>query len=219
MIKPTSIEVFRDLYLRGSLVRRPGLRTALIAAAADPWCYDKDRVDTTARNATDTAVLSFSRKASENFQAAGLTLWEHDSGYYVPNIVPIGGKDLSIAEYNAILDDFVERIVRSVAPRFDFGIEITDGRQSLEDWTSPEAVERLRYFSAAANKSTRATHPMDQRRWFDFIIAVHNSRETFSTDRLLRWLHEVEGWDEESAHELASDYETALSLLKHYDKH
>ena len=134
------------------------------------------------------------------------------------NIVPIDVSELGIAQYNAILTDFIERIVRPVAPRFDYRIDATEACQNLEDWTSAEAARKLRVFSAAANKSTGVSHPMDQRRWFDFVIAVHESRKTIGTDLLIRWLHEIEGWDEESAHELAGQYETALSLLQRYDE-
>lgn len=213
-----SMEVFRDLHLRGSLARRSDLRQALIAAAEDPWYYDPDRSAAIGRNATDADILAFGRKATDDLRAAGLTLWSRDDGYYVPNIVPIEFGELGIAQYNAILADFIERIVRPVAPKFDYRIDATEARQDLEDWTSADAARKLRIFSAAANKSSGASHPLDQRRWFDFIIAVHESRKMIGTDHLIRWLHEIERWDEESAHELAGQYETALSLLQRYDE-
>src|SRR3546814_8731568 len=71
----------------------------------------------------------------------------------------------------------------------------------------------FRSFSAAANKATGASHPLDQRRWFDFIISAHRSGKDIGTDRLARWLHEVEGWDEDSAHRLAGEYERCKELL------
>jgi hypothetical protein len=70
--------------------------------------------------------------------------------------------------------DFIERIVRPVASRFDYQIDATEAHQNLEDWTSADAARKLRVFSTAANKSTGASHPTDQRRWFDFIIAVRS---------------------------------------------
>lgn len=213
-----SVEVFRDLYLRGPIARRSDLRQALIAAADDPWYYDPDRAAVIGRNAPGADILAFGRKASNDLRAAGLTLWSRDDGYYVPNIVPIEFGELGIAQYNAILADFIERIVRPVASQFDYRIDATEARQDLKDWTSADAARKLRVFSAAANKSTGASHPMDQRRWFDFIIAVHDCRKTIGADYLVRWLHEIEGWDEESAHELAGQYETALSLLQRYDE-
>lgn len=215
---PKSVEVFRDLFLRGPLARRSDLRDALIAAAQDPWHFDPDRAAAIGRSSSDDDILAFGRKATDGLRAAGLTLWSRDDGYYVPNIVPVEPGELGVAQYNKILADFIERIVRPVASQFNYQIDTTEAHQNLEDWTSTEAAQKLRTFSAAANKSTGASHPMDQRRWFDFIIAVHESRKTMGTDHLLRWLHEIEGWDEESAHRLAGQYETALSLLQRYDQ-
>ena len=218
MVVTGSVEVFRDLYLRGPITRRSDLSQALIAAAKDPWYYDRDRSAAIARNATDADILAFGRKASDDLRAAGLTLWSQEDGYYVPNIVPTETGTFSIAQYNAILANFIECVVRPVASQFDYRIDATEARQHLEDWTSADAARKLRVFSAAANKSTGASHPLDQRRWFDFVIAVHESRKTIGTDLLIYWLHEIDGWDEESAHDLADKYETALSLLQRYDE-
>ena len=78
---------------------------------------------------------------------------------------------------------------------------------------SKDAATALRHFSALANKSAGASHPLDQRRWFDFIIAVHRAHDDVGTDRLARWLHEVEGWTQETAHDLAGEFERGLALL------
>ena len=212
-----SIEVFRDLDLRGSLARRPDLRNALIVAAQDPWHFDSAGTTTISRNASNDDVLAFGRKATDGLLAATLTLWSNDDGYHVTNIVPVECDELGIAQYNDILADFIKSVVSPVAHRFDYQIDTTEAFQNPEDWTSTEAAQKLRAFSGAANKSTGASHAMDRRRWFDFIIAVHESQKTMGTDHLVRWLHEIDGWDKESAHQLASQYETALSLLKHYD--
>jgi hypothetical protein len=76
-----SIVVFRDLYLRGPIARRSGLRQALIAAAEDPWYYDANRSVAIGRNATNNAdILAFGRRRSHDFQAASLTLWSRDDG-------------------------------------------------------------------------------------------------------------------------------------------
>jgi hypothetical protein len=70
-----SIEVFRDLNLRGSLARRSDLRQALITAAKDPWHHDPDRAAAISRNAIDAEILAFDHKATDDLRAAGLTLW------------------------------------------------------------------------------------------------------------------------------------------------
>lgn len=158
-------------------------------------------------------VLAFQRDATVNLPAAGLVLWPNDDGYDVPNITPAELQQLTVSQYNAILMEFAEMVAQPAARRCGFQVTSTSSRQSLEDWLTTEAAEALRRFSAAANKSSSASHPMDERRWFDFIIAVHHTGGTIGSDRLFRWLHEAEGWGEEEAHQLAGEFERSLALL------
>lgn len=213
------IEVFQDMAMRGPITKRPELRDALIAAAVDPWRVDIERSAEIARNAvTSEDVILFRREAGEDYPAAGLTLWGTEDGYYVPNIVPLEIGNLTYSQYNAILADFVERVAAPVADKFGFTITRTEPRQSVDNWLSPDAALKLRRFSGAANKSTGASHPADERRWFDFLVAAHRAGNKLGADRLARWLHEVEGWDEESAHKLAGDFEKSLALLAFHDE-
>ena len=213
------IEVFRDM----SLTVPPGvassLRAALIEAAVGPWRFDAKRAEEIRRNAVSSEdVLLFRHDAIDELPAAGLTLWGRDGGYYVPNIVPLEARSLSYSEYNAILTDFVDRVARPVCERLGVGIELSSGSQSLEDWTTEDVAARLRRFSVAANKSTGASHPMDQQRWFDFLVASHRSGKELDVETLARWLREVDGWDEETAYDLAGNYQNALALLAYYDE-
>lgn len=214
------LEVFQDMAIRGPIEKRPELREALIAAAIEPWRVDLERSAEVARNAvTSEDVVLFRRDAGQDHPAAGLTLWGTEDGYFVPNIVPLEGGSLTFAQYNAVLTDFIARIAASVTAKFGFTISTTQPRQTLDDWLSPDAALKLKRFSSAANKSTGANHPSDQYRWFDFLVTVHRSGDKPGADRLARWLHEVDGWDEDSAHNLAGDFETAIALLAYYDEH
>ena len=214
-----AIEMFRDLNLRGPVARRPALREALIGAAVDPWRFDQQWSDEVARNAvTSEDVLLFRRAPGDDYPGAGLTLWGREDGYYVPNIVPLESGNLTYAQYNAILSDFIARIVEPIAPALGFAIDASASHQTLDDWVSADTAIRLRRFSGAANKSTGASHPMDQQRWFDFIIAVHRNKDQLGTDQLARWLNEAEHWHEDTAHDLAGNFETALALLARYDE-
>lgn len=212
----SSIEVFQDLNVRGPIKHRTALRDQLILSTTHPWRVDLERSKEFARNSTSEAeVLAFHREQADGLPAASLSLWGTADGYYVPNIVPAESRKLNYEQYNAILNDFREKVLQPVARRFDFVAETTSDRQEVVAGLSPDAAMKLRAFCDNANKSTGAGHPMDQRRWFDFLIAVHRSGKTIGRDLLERWLHEVERWDEESAHELAGNYETSLALLQH----
>lgn len=148
------IQVFRDLNISGPAEKRADLRVGLIEAAAKPWRFDLEKSAEVARNAvTSEDVILFRTEAGDTYPAAGLTLWETDDGYYVPNIVPLEFGNLTYAQYNAILDDFIERIANPVAKKIGFEISATQAEQTLDDWISEDATLKLRRFSGAANKS------------------------------------------------------------------
>ncbi len=214
-----AIEEYQDLNLRGPIDRRPDLRAALIKAAKEPWQLDRERMKKMAQEIHGAEdVLLFQRAKDANYPAAGLTLWSSDDGYYVTNIVPVEVRSLTYAQYNAILLDFITSVVEPVAAHFDYTVETTKPNQTVEDWLSSDVATKLRLFSVAANKSTGTSHPLDERRWFAFIVAIHRNGDKLDAGRLARWLHHVEGWDEDSAHGLAGDYETSRALLAYYDE-
>jgi len=213
------IEVFQDMQLKGPSAKRADLRNALIEAAVEPWKADMQRTAEMARYSNMQDTILFRREASKGFPAAGLALWENEDGYYVSNIVPIELGSLSFTEYNAILVDFAQRVAEPVVAKFGFSIVTTSSHETLSSWLSRDAADKLHLFSVAANKSTGSSHPSDRRRWLHFIVAAHESKNKLDAGTLARWLHEVEGWDEDSAHDLAGDFERSLDLLAFYDGH
>jgi hypothetical protein len=213
----SGINVFQDLILTGSEAGRDALAAALQQQSPSPWRYDAEGSAQAEHNALgDKGILIFERSGADDLPAARLVLWPQDAGYYVPNVTPVEMGQLTISQYNAVLADFAEAVAKPIARRFGFTVSMTSANQNLEDWLSPEAAIALRRFCGAANKSSGASHPMDERRWFDFIIVVHRTGKRIGPDYLARWLHEVEGWDEQTAHDLAAEFERGVALLDRY---
>lgn len=212
-----NLEVFQDLHLR-TRSADVSIREHILAQVKEPWRHDPKReqsVRTYALRQED--VIALVREPLESIDESALVLWQEHDGYRIANIVPRNVGELGIAKYNAILRDFVTRVAEPAAKVGGFIVEVTAAQQTLEDWLEEEPAAALRRFSGAANKSTGASHPRDQERWFEFLIAAHRTSARLDTDRLARWLTEVEGWSSETAHELALDYEFALGLLQKYD--
>ena len=133
---------------------------------------------------------------------------------YVSNIVPKDyQRQLSYHEYNAILSEFYDRFARRSATEQGLSIELSSDDVNLEDWLSPTAAEALRLFSRKANRSTGASHPEDQKRWYRFLILADREKARLDASTLARWLREDEGWADSIASDLAGDYEQARSLL------
>jgi hypothetical protein len=128
-------------------------------------------------------------------------------------VVPQQQHQLTYREYNGILEEFCERLLRPIAERSGLRVELSATQADLRHWLSAGAAERLRRFSALANKSTGASHPSDRERWNDFVVAAHRDGSNLDATTLRRWLIEVEGWPPEVADQLAIEYEYGRELL------
>jgi hypothetical protein len=136
---------------------------------------------------------------------------KRDGNLYVSNIVPLRSGSLSYDQYNDILVEFHESFLEPACSELGSRVELTSNEQSIEQWISVESVRMLRTFSRAANRLV--PHPLDQERWYIFLLNVHHEHQNLSVDRLERWFTEEEHWPEDRASELALEYEFAMELL------
>lgn len=214
-----SIEVFQDLHLRAVSESVVSIRGAVLAQVRPPWRHEAGRESKFKQSGlSDDDVIALLREPADDLPGAGLVLWQEPDGYRVANIVPTESGELGVAIYNAILQDFVDRVARHASQAGNFRIEATAALQTLEDWVDPETARSLRRFSNLANKATGAAHPMDERRWFEFLVVAHRRSADIDPGRLARWLIELEGWPEDGARGLVRDYEVGRALLKAYDQ-
>ncbi|WP_280190826.1 hypothetical protein [Delftia sp. PS-11] len=212
------IEVFQYLHLR-SRTSASSVRSTILAQVQGPWHHDLEREEDIRSHAVDDEdAIVLVRDAFDDVDESCLVLWQEGEGYKVSNIVPQNVGELGIAKYNSILRDFVAKLVEPAAHAGGFEIELSSPHQSLDDWLDTEPAAALRRFSRLANKSTGAGHPMDRDRWYAFLISTHRASKRLDTDLLVRWLVEVEHWSDDTAYDLARDYELALGLLEQYDQ-
>jgi hypothetical protein len=153
-------------------------------------------------------------------EARGRTAGEVWMGYrgpnelYVSNVIPRNFEGQFLySDYNTILSEFYDRFAFPTAREQRLPIELSSDEVGLEDWLSPAAAKALRLFSDKANKSTGASHPEDQKRWYRFLILADREKVRLDASTLARWLREEEGWADSVASELAGQYEEARSLL------
>jgi hypothetical protein len=209
------MEIFRDLYIYGGQEQIAAVMTEVERSLSDGWARDSDaeaRMQSIDPNGRSIYCFSCTREAGR--PPAMVFVAEKEPGlYHVSNVVPQQQHQLSYREYNAILEEFGERLVRPIAERSGLRIELTATQADLSRWLSAEAADRLRRFTALANKSTGASHPSDRERWNDFVLAAHRDRSDLDASTLRRWLIEVEGWPPEVADQLAVEYEYGRELL------
>lgn len=130
--------------------------------------------------------------------------------WYVSNVRPVESGRITIDEYNHTVDLF-QTFVQPVAEQYQVTFTTTADTRTLQT-ENPEAAELLHRFSHSANKSTVKSHPMDARRWYEFIQAFF----TGSPDLDPALVHEAlqeQGWYEEGLRELMDAFHEDMELL------
>ena len=207
------MEVFRDLYFRADPDK--------IAAALDtielPTGWTRDRAAEARVRATAAMpppIFCFACTKQAGRPASLLILAQkHAETFYVSNVIPIERHQLSYAEYNSVLEDFYQTVLRPCAEQGGLETNMTGADEGLEHWMPVETAEKLRRFSECANKSTGASHPNDKQRWNDFVLSAYREGTKLDAFTLKRWLVEADEWPPDVAEQLAIEYEYGLELL------
>jgi hypothetical protein len=207
---------FQDLAFHGSPGQRSSLRDALVQRATAPWRHVPQREAEMQRCFRGDDVIVFEHDATNQLRAASLTLWQRPDGYEVTNIVPLNAGSLSPEAYNDLLNDFAQQIGRPAADATSFSLTLSKAEKSLEDLAGTNPARALRAFVSDVDSSAPTLHPVDRKRWHDFLIAEFRQNTHLSGETLERWLREEAGWPEDDASELAVQYERGLALLDTY---
>src|SRR5690242_588318 len=209
------MEIFRELYIDGSREQVATVMAEIERSLSGGWA--RDSINEAGMRSIDPdgpAIYCFSCTREADRPSATIFVAEKEPGlYHVSNVVPRQQHQLSYGEYNGILEEFAGRHLRPAAERSGLRVELTASQADLSHWLSVGAAERLRRFTALANKSTGASHPSDRERWNDFVLVAHRDRSRLDASTLRRWLIEVEGWPPEVADQLAIEYEYGRELL------
>ncbi|WP_417742877.1 hypothetical protein [Salipiger sp.] len=213
------IEVFRDLTIGSDHAQIDGIRASLLGVETQEWAHNEEQEANLKEHAVgmrqeDILVFEY---VGNTLPKATLTLWQRGNSFTVTNIVPAEVGDLGVKLYNDLLVCFVAEVVDKATIRDQLALTLTDDVRGLDTWTSSEAADALRRFSALANKSTTNSHPDDRERWEEFVIEAHRNGDNLPVDVLMQWLVEVDGWSETSANKLGIEFEQGISLLGAYD--
>ena len=211
---------FKDLEITGPDAQLLALVHAVSADLPADWRRDPEaeaRMDRLGPVVWDEC-FAFTRDAEEGDPKIGLFLARERDRLHVLNIAPLVAGILSIDQYNRILDEFKDMLRAHLPPGSGLDMRVTSDVAAITDWVSSDAAALLRSFSALANMSTGASHPLDFERWARFLVQAHREGATLHSSFLSQWLVEELGWPEDRAGDLARDYEFARDLLKVYDE-
>jgi hypothetical protein len=211
------MEVFRDLYINIAPDRMAAVADLIERSPPEGW---KPNHAAAQKHwfALGKPTFCFTRTDADGNPFATLVLAQKEAEtFYVSNIIPAAKHQLAHGEYNAVVEDFYERVMRPYTGKGGVTASLTRSQAELENWMSADTAEKLRRFSACANKGMGASHPNDRERWNEFVLAAHQCGSKMAASDLRRWLIEVESWPPETAQQLALEYEFGRNLLAFAD--
>jgi len=207
------MKCFIDLRVAGPRPDQIALFEALKTISVPGWTREPE-FEKRGLKISSTPVLVFQCEGTASRPAALVWLDLREDSLDVANIVPPEPGRIEMDDYNQILLEFAEKIIK---PNLgSLTLETTSEIFSLTDHLSPEAAHALERFSHSANHDTGTSHPSDQLTFDRFLILAHDTHGTLSVPELENWLID-QNWSGKLAERLTIQYEQGLSLLERYD--
>ncbi len=135
-------------------------------------------------------------------------------GLWVSNIVPLESSQLSVEEYNTVLNQFSTEVVMPVLAKMQF---TGQPETTSEDWEAADAMPKncadlLNQFATMANKY--CLHPYDEARWRAFVLAAWKSRKNVDEWNLCEILEKQYGFTPEQSMILYDQFNFGIALLE-----
>jgi hypothetical protein len=208
------MKTYRELKLIGSPAKQEELMQRIEQSLRDGWTREAEKeARLKADNKVEHKIFSCSKSGSRPAAALFFTA-DKNSYLYVANIVPREGRELTVDQYNALLNEFRASFVEPASRESGLDVEIitTSAVRTIDNSMSPEMAQLLKSFSGLANKADGGTHPCDRERFFAFIVRAHKEGALLE-ETLLKELLAENDWPEESAFDLSCDYRFGIELL------
>lgn len=152
------MKTFKDVYItlnEGTIESFIDEVTGLISP---PWqrAYKNEEHS----NFVGDTAFCFQRQHGAGLPAAGLSIFHKDKNiWFIPNVVPIEGGQLSYDEYNQVITEFFQKFLVPASSKRSAQVTITSGELTAEDIVGEHGAKRLNAFSSMANMSTGSSHP------------------------------------------------------------
>ena len=217
------MDIYKELFFKGKPSELKKFSIEINKFVSGNW------IKVNPQNGTDE-FLSF-EYTGEDVEKAELSIFignlEEKNEIMVTNIIPLKKGQLTIAEYNKVLERFYIDVIEpfKLENKYINISELTSDKFDPLTMITEIALKKLKLFTRAANKSTGTSHPLDRKRWYDFICQTVEDNQVFDYQTLYRFLKDEEywgntddeyAWSEEWASKLAEDYVSAIDILTYY---
>jgi hypothetical protein len=210
------------IVVRGDPAAIRELRSRLDVPSVGGWTRRNDAEDRFRQALPQTSsAYCFSKRVADVNREAAVLLRGRGAGEgkeLFLSVIPLDKQGpLGLSEHDQVVSDFrtniLEPLARDLAVRVvAYGANV---QPRLEDLLSPEALAKLRSFVTVANKSS--LHPLDMRRWAEFVGQAHLDESELDLSLFDSWLA-VEGFSVEARERLTSEYESGRRILRAYDE-
>lgn len=203
---------YKDCSLVCNEKQSPGDLLDIIMQVSEGEGYKVDRYSSLGNN--DTLAVYVQEK---DLIYSRVILCTKDNFVSIINIVPMpesGVSHIVISEYNKLLNYYRDRVFREIAQKYGNKI-----KENTEDYTLSETIPlSFKTLEIWLDNFPLSGHPLDEQRWFDFVIALHKNNETISISDFEKYLEEEQGWDGIDIEEFSLKLISQLELLAYYDK-
>lgn len=193
----------------------------ITSSSSDDWRVKKEVAFSNGKITIE--YLGFKASHSELILSYGKSSLEEVE---VTNIIPLEKKQLTVEEYNQILNLFFEEVIKPYLKKKP-DIEVVNflmGRFDPLNYISKDALDRLKTFLESVDNRFPIINDMNEEKWYGFICQTLDDNLAFDYDTLFLFLQDDEYWgngvalNENQAEFLAKEYSDCIRLLQYYKK-
>lgn len=203
---------YKDCSLLCNKTQNSGELLNIILQVSEDEGYKVDRYSSLGNN--DTLAVYVQEK---ELIYSRVILCAKDNSVAIINIVPMsesGVSHIKLGDYNKILDYFRDKIFIKISE--EYGNKI---KENSEDYTLSEIIPKsYPVLETWLNNFPLSGHPLDEERWFDFVISLHENNETLPVSDFETFLFDEQGWDGLDIDVFSLKLTSQLELLAYYDK-
>lgn len=213
------MKVFRNYMIAGEHQVLLSVLENMKKHISSPFVYDGTETKTYARGIMrdDTEVACFKTKRVSLYESK-VFVYVSGNKLVVANVLSSMVASLGRERYNQVVEAF--SVAVSDCLYGNIQVELSSSDFIMEHQISAEAFSALRTWVETCPKDAPFDHPLDEERWFRFILAIKDSENRLDASVLGRWLREDMAWPigcDDQVDEIEDKYSYSIRLLKFYD--
>lgn len=213
------MKVFRNYIITGEHQALLQVLANMKSEISSPFVFDSAETKVYAKGIMKNVaeVACFKTKRVSLYESR-VFVYISENKLVVANVLSSMIASLGKERYNQVIEAF------ALAARNCLDDNVHENLSSsdfiMEQQISTAAFDALKAWVETCPKDSPLDHPLDEERWFKFILAIKDSEYIPNATVLGRWLREDVAWPigfDEQVDEIEDKYSYSIRLLKYYD--